>query len=343
MVASTSNLSTEYWSPTSGGLIVEWDKYSACDIPFGLPGGDTDSDGDCDSTDITQIQTWIDAPAYDVRGDINLDGSVNATDKSLAISNYQGTTSGWNVLSASVVANRIGYAGYQNDINLDLSHVRHRVYRSDLGVWTRRDPLGYVDGMGLYEYVASAPVGLADENGLSFGACGQSLACRSASANVYANSTQPAPPPPATSANCDPFASCKCVLPNPTYTPVPNGCTMVPDSFWLPGCRRTFFTTCCDAHDICYGTCRANKAACDLNLGACMANACFTSQTNRRCQNLCAAQAVIYHAGVAELGCRWFRAGQQDACICCDQPSPDPLCGQAALHLIGLCLRYMQQ
>lgn len=96
---------------TSGGLIVEWAKYSSYGIPFGLPGGDTDSDGDCDSTDITQIQTWIDAPAYDVRGDINLDGSVNATDKSLAISNYQGTTSGWNVLSAAAVANRIGYAG----------------------------------------------------------------------------------------------------------------------------------------------------------------------------------------------------------------------------------------
>ena len=128
---------------TSGGLIVEWAKYSAYGIPFGLPGGDTDSDGDCDATDITQIQTWIDAPAYDVRGDINLDGSVNATDKSLAISNYQGTTSGWKVLSAASVANRIGYAGYQKDINLDISHVRNRILEPHLGRWTRRDPLGY--------------------------------------------------------------------------------------------------------------------------------------------------------------------------------------------------------
>lgn len=28
---------------------------------------------------------------------------------------------------------------------------------TDLGRWSRRDPLGYVDGMGLYEYVASRP------------------------------------------------------------------------------------------------------------------------------------------------------------------------------------------
>ena len=154
---------------TSGGLIVEWAKYSSYGIPFGLPGGDTDSDGDCDATDITQIQTWIDAPAYDVRGDINLDGSVNATDKSLAINNYQGTTSGWNVLSAAVVANRIGYAGYQQDINLDLDHVRNRVLEPHLGRWTRRDPLGYVDGMGLYEYLSSHPLPANDPNGLASG------------------------------------------------------------------------------------------------------------------------------------------------------------------------------
>ena len=153
---------------TSGGLIVEWAKYTAYGIPFGLPGGDTDSDGDCDSTDITQIQTWIDAPAYDVRGDINLDGSVNATDKSLAISNYQGTTSGWNVLSAAVVASRIGYAGYQKDINLDISHVRHRVLEPHLGRWTRRDPLGYVDGMGLYAYAGGSAIVRQDSTGLAW-------------------------------------------------------------------------------------------------------------------------------------------------------------------------------
>ncbi len=162
---------------TSGGLIVEWAKYSSYGIPFGLPGGDTDSDGDCDATDITQIQTWIDAPAYDVRGDINLDGSVNATDKSLAISNYQGTTSGWNVLSAAVVANRIGYAGYQKDINLDISHVRHRVLEPHLGRWTRRDPLGYIGFITLYDYCFSDPVTYTDPHGEMPWSCIGCMAC----------------------------------------------------------------------------------------------------------------------------------------------------------------------
>ena len=53
---------------------VEQDRYSAYGVPFGLPAGDADSDGDVDSADLTQIQTWIGAPSYDVRGDMNLDG-----------------------------------------------------------------------------------------------------------------------------------------------------------------------------------------------------------------------------------------------------------------------------
>jgi len=156
---------------TSAGVMVEWVKYTAYGVPFGLPGADTDSDGDCDATDITQIQTWIDAPAYDVRGDLDLDGDVDAADKTLAENTYQGTTLGWTVLSASNVANRAGYAGYQKDVNLDISHVRNRVLEPHLGRWTRRDPLGYIDGMSLYEYVGSRPITARDPQGLDLEDC----------------------------------------------------------------------------------------------------------------------------------------------------------------------------
>ena len=47
---------------------VEQVRYSSYGLPFGLPMGDSDSDGDLDSTDTNQIQSWIDASAYDVRG-----------------------------------------------------------------------------------------------------------------------------------------------------------------------------------------------------------------------------------------------------------------------------------
>lgn len=47
-----------------------------------------------------------------------------------------------------------------------------RLLDSELGRWTRRDPLGYVDGMGVYEYVGSTPITGADMYGLSTAACG---------------------------------------------------------------------------------------------------------------------------------------------------------------------------
>ncbi|MFQ5352613.1 MAG: hypothetical protein ACE5D3_06020, partial [Candidatus Binatia bacterium] len=40
------------------GALLEWVKYSSYGVPFGLPAGDTDSDGDCDSTDRGRIAAW---------------------------------------------------------------------------------------------------------------------------------------------------------------------------------------------------------------------------------------------------------------------------------------------
>ena len=70
----------------------------------------------------------------------------------------------------SDVGNRKGYAGYELDDALAgayrLYHVRNRVLNSDLGRWVRRDPLGYVDGASLYEYIRSNPGAGADPTGL---------------------------------------------------------------------------------------------------------------------------------------------------------------------------------
>jgi hypothetical protein len=40
-----------------------------------------------------------------------------------------------------------------------------RILDAELGRWLTRDPLGYVDGMGLYEYVADRPVIASDPSG----------------------------------------------------------------------------------------------------------------------------------------------------------------------------------
>ncbi len=158
---------------TDTGKMVEWVKYSAYGVPFGLPAGDTDSDGDWDATDSGAI-----AGGYDVRKDADLNGTVDSTADVLHANSITGTyqTLGRNILSSSAVANRAGYAGYESDPWLTGStnrqrsfyHVRHRFYDAGLGRWHQRDPMGYVDGVSLYQYARSSPIIGMDPMGLAF-------------------------------------------------------------------------------------------------------------------------------------------------------------------------------
>ena len=61
--------------------------------------------------------------------------------------------------------NEILYCGYRFDSESGLYHVRNRMYHTTLGRWLQRDPKGYVDGMGLYEYVGSDPIDHTDPQG----------------------------------------------------------------------------------------------------------------------------------------------------------------------------------
>ncbi len=63
--------------------------------------------------------------------------------------------------------NTILYCGYRFDPETGLYHVRHRVLHPTLGRWVQRDPIGYADGMSLYEHVGSRPVGRTDPGGLT--------------------------------------------------------------------------------------------------------------------------------------------------------------------------------
>jgi RHS repeat-associated protein len=151
----------------AAGTMKEWDKYSAYGIPFGLPGGDTGSDGDCDATDVTQVQTWINGSQYDVRGDIDLDGDVDSNDKTTINGSFNGIVLGRGSLTGSGVANQYGYAGLSKSNAPSLVHAaRHRVLVSDMGRWSVRDPIGTRDGMNLYVVAGSSPLSNVDPYGL---------------------------------------------------------------------------------------------------------------------------------------------------------------------------------
>jgi len=150
---------------SSAGAMYEWVKYSPYGIPFGMPAADTESDGDCDATDITQIQTWINGSAYDVRGDLDLDGDVDTTDKSTAQGSFQGIALGAHMLSN--VGSRKGFTGHERAMTIASHwHARNRVFDSNLGRWAKRDPLGYMTLSSLYSYGVSRPLYEIDPLGL---------------------------------------------------------------------------------------------------------------------------------------------------------------------------------
>lgn len=153
---------------TDDGSLIQWTKYSAYGVPFGLPGLDTDSDGDFDSTDAGNI-----GGTYDVREDFNLDGVADISDLLDALDKLGGFQAlGWGAMSSSLTANRRGYAGYEYDPVLEtagrhLYHIRRRAYDAGAGRWMRRDPMGYIDGLGLYRYCKNRPHRLNDPSGTS--------------------------------------------------------------------------------------------------------------------------------------------------------------------------------
>jgi len=148
---------------TSGGALAERARYSAYGVAFGIPLGDVNGDGACNSTDVSAFALSPTA----VRYDLNLDGVVNSADQAIASANA-GITLGRGKISN--IGNRFGYAGYESDFVSDLLlHVRNRVYHAVLGRWTRRDPLGYMDGASLYQYVESRPITESDATGFGIG------------------------------------------------------------------------------------------------------------------------------------------------------------------------------
>lgn len=73
----------------------------------------------------------------------------------------------------SAIGNPWMFTGRQLDEETGLYFYRARYYDFDKGRFLQRDPLGYVDGMNLYEYVKGNPVNLLDNFGLFIGEDGK--------------------------------------------------------------------------------------------------------------------------------------------------------------------------
>jgi RHS repeat-associated protein len=160
----------------SDGQPTEFIRYTSYGTAQAFAAADVNRDGVVNSTDAAdwdELYTDSGLGNAAIPVDFDFDGSSFNPDDLDAFTDAYSEASGWTNggLGAgggklSRIGNRKGYAGYEYDHSVVAYHVRHRVYVPEIGRWTKRDPLGYVDGMGLQGYVRQRVVLTADPSGL---------------------------------------------------------------------------------------------------------------------------------------------------------------------------------
>jgi RHS repeat-associated protein len=134
---------------------------------------DVNGDGFVNQSDYSGIikprtGATIGTAAYVVEADLDRNGVINQVDYDISIAD-DGKSSSGGVGEAGLfskgVRNSVGYCGYIYNEDSGLYTVRFRTYAPTLGRWLERDPAGYVDGMGLYEYVRGGAIDAVDPSG----------------------------------------------------------------------------------------------------------------------------------------------------------------------------------
>jgi RHS repeat-associated protein len=161
-------------TPGKPGVVIDRIAYSAYGEATRTLRSDVNGDGFVDKDDYNGVirprnGAAIGTAAYLVEADLDRDGKVAQSDYDIAIAD-DGKSSSGGVgeagLFAKGVRNGVGYCGYMFNDESGLYTVRFRSYSPTLGRWLERDPAGYVDGMGLYEYVRGGPIAAVDPWGL---------------------------------------------------------------------------------------------------------------------------------------------------------------------------------
>lgn len=108
------------------------------------------------------------------------------------------------------------------------------------------------------------------------------------------------------------------------YKPTTNGCGSkdfdVPDTWPAEGKgRKANFTPACNTHDVCYGTCKRDKDACDKAFCRDLLKACKKTwpDADDRKRRGCETEANLYCAGAILAADKEYWNAQEEACHCC--------------------------
>ncbi len=174
---------------SSAGYVRERIDYTPYGRAMHRYAGDYNGDGQIDLSDITILNSQGSKKpgdaGYNPHVDLNGDGSINGFDTSVFSADYNFVStnangvppSGWLSdharTSVDGTDNQYGFDGYWFDVagatdggSTGLYCVRNRVYDSGMGRWLTRDPAGFADGTGLFEFTSSNPVAYTDSAGL---------------------------------------------------------------------------------------------------------------------------------------------------------------------------------
>ena len=247
------------------------------------------------NTDAQVVERYM----YDPYGRLTvLNGQADADG---AVADWSDDTSPDVTSQTSDWGNELLYCGYRRDVETGLHYVRTRHLCPSQGRWTRRDPIKYKAAVNLYDYAKDAPAHYQDPSGLIVPMWEDHLPRKGGR------------------------SSCKNPVPRQGYTPQPNGCGPEGWHDWVPDSwAGVDFTSACNNHDTCYGTCNSDKGTCDSLLVSDMATACQTQLQEYPdlipyCENV----ASIYFVAVTVGGGGAYNAAQDQACDCGCEDSYD--------------------
>ncbi len=149
------------------GMTVERVRY----LPYGGARHSLFADIDGDGATTNEDQTLLLAssgaaigePGYLCEADLNRDGVIDGVDLITQLSDFGAALPAGQI---SAIDSPVGFVGYIIDDATGLYAVRNRTYGPGEGRWMERDPAGYVDGSGLYEYVRGRAVSYSDPFGI---------------------------------------------------------------------------------------------------------------------------------------------------------------------------------